>query len=323
MSRLTFFAVLAFFIYYVTFLTGRPAFEASDAEPGKATSAQLTIKPGLIHRALLQKKALTLRDSLLESDAEPERLFRNLERSYSGDLFYSGALAFWCASFLLCAISLRQRVWFGRTMAWLLLVPSVLSMLLVLFGIRRELYTTMREPYDALFMSSIETFLFLLGAAALIRSSIFANRQAATPFLDHLQTRQREWLDYFRRAPITALQVAAISVASALIANFVVLPVYYLQMSFPTFFAFLLFVSLAGLAVFYVRAYGKVAHAQNPNPQVSTAISFLGFRILTNTMFLTGVISILALLITLVVVLSIVNLDVLQTIGVLKKASRL
>ncbi|MBL8020153.1 MAG: hypothetical protein JNM27_10855, partial [Leptospirales bacterium] len=107
MSRLTLFAVLAFFIYYVTFLTGRPAFETSDAEPGTATAAEFTIKPGLIHRVLIQKKALALRDPLLESDAEPERLFRNMERSYSGDLFYSGALVFWCASFLLCAVSLR------------------------------------------------------------------------------------------------------------------------------------------------------------------------------------------------------------------------
>ncbi|MBL8020963.1 MAG: hypothetical protein JNM27_14930, partial [Leptospirales bacterium] len=222
----------------------------------------------------------------------------------------------------LCAVSLRQRVWFARTMAWLLLLPSILSLLLVLFGVRRDMLTTMREPYDAIFISFIETVLLLLGTAALIRSSAFGIK-ATTPFLDHLQTRQRQWFDYVRRAPVAAFQVAVISAASALIANFVVLPVYYLQMSFPTFFAFLLFVSLAGLAVFYVRAYGKVAHSQNPDPQITTAVSFLGFRILTNTMFLTGVIAILTFLITLVVVMSVVNLDILQTIGILKKSARL
>lgn len=104
----------------------------------ESPGAQLAFKPGLIERALLQGRALALSDPLLESDTEPEKLFRTMERSYSGDLFAIGAMSLWCAGFLLCFVAIARRVWFARSMTVYLLIPSALALLLTLFAVRQR-----------------------------------------------------------------------------------------------------------------------------------------------------------------------------------------
>ncbi|HQI19348.1 MAG TPA: hypothetical protein PLW55_08385, partial [Leptospiraceae bacterium] len=94
MTRLLPITSIFFFVYYLSFITGRPGLEQPEKyEDAKNTSSfKVAFKPGLIERALIQKKAIGLEDDLLESDAQPERLFRSLERSYAGDLFSSAAI---------------------------------------------------------------------------------------------------------------------------------------------------------------------------------------------------------------------------------------
>ncbi|HNJ04552.1 MAG TPA: hypothetical protein PLB73_09890, partial [Leptospiraceae bacterium] len=285
MTRLLPITSIFFFVYYLSFITGRPGLEQPEKyEDAKNTSSfKVAFKPGLIERALIQKKAIGLEDDLLESDAQPERLFRSLERSYAGDLFSSAAITLWCTGFLLCFLALRKRVWFGRSMAWLLILPSTVSILIVLFTLRRAGLTGVIVSYDSLAISYVETALVLIGSASLMRSGI-SNRDADRPFLNHLEGKDSDWADSFKRVPRAFLEIIAISAASAALANFVVLPAYYLQISFPRFFATLLGLALAGLAAFYIRAYLKVARMQNPDVSASTAAAFLGFRILANSL---------------------------------------
>lgn len=322
MSRVVSLSVGLLFLYYASFITGRPAFETSQANPETGSSVSIVFKPGLIERALLQQRALGLSDPLLESDTEPEKLFRSMERSYSGDLFSIAAMSLWCGGFLLCFAAIARKVWFARSMAVYLLIPSAFSLLLTLFAVRRPALQTDRFlSHDHFLMTGVEFVLLLLALASVFLS--LRKPEVKTVFLDHLEARQKSWSESLKRLPGALLQIATIGLVSALLANFVVLPVYYLQLSFPRFFGMLLFSALVILAFFYVRAYLRVSAMQQGATDPVVAMSFLGFRILSNSIFVVAVLAGVLLVITLVIMLTVLNLDALQTLGVLKRAARL
>ncbi len=321
MSRLVSTSVALLFVYYASFITGRPSLDTQESAPGQG-SMRVVFKPGLIERAMLEQRALGLSDPLLESDTEPEKLFRTMERSYSGDLFSIGAMSLWCAGFLLCFAAIARRVWFARSMTVYLLIPSILSLLLTLFAVRRPALQTDRFlSHDHFLMTWVEFLLLVASLAALFVS--LRKPLISTPFLDHLEARQKSWSESLARLPGALLQIATIGLVSAALANFVVLPVYYLQLSFPRFFGTLLFGALLVLAFFYVRAYLRVSAMQQGTTDPIVAASFLGFRILSNSIFVTAVLAGVVLVITLVIMLTVLNLDALQTLGVLKRAARL
>jgi hypothetical protein len=322
MSRLVSVSVALLFVYYASFITGRPALQTKEPAASESPGVQLAFKPGLIERALLQGRALALSDPLLESDTEPEKLFRTMERSYSGDLFTIGAMSLWCAGFLLCFVAIARRVWFARSMTVYLLIPSGLALLLTLFAVRRPALQADRFlSYDHMLMAFVEFALLLLALASIFLAVRVP--EVRTGFLDHLQARRKSWTSSLGRLPGAVLQIAAIGLVSAALANFIVLPVYYLQLSFPGFFGLLLLCALLILAFFYVRAYLRVSAMQGGATDAAVSMSFLGFRILSNSIFVAAVLSGVLLVITLVIMLTVANLDVLQTIGVLKRAARL
>ncbi len=70
------------------------------------------------------------------------------------------------------------------------------------------------------------------------------------------------------------------------------------------------------LASFYVRAYLKVARSQQKDDakpvRVDSAISFLGFRMLSNTLFLIGAITLVCVIFAIVIILAMYNIVFLQ-----------
>jgi len=203
-----------------------------------------------------------------------------------------------------------------------LLIPSALALLLTLFAVRRPALQADRFlSYDHMLMAFME-FVLLLSALAAVFLSV-RKPDAGTAFLDHLQARRQSWTSSLGRLPGAMMQIAAIGLVSAALANFIVLPVYYLQLSFPGFFGMLLLGAFLVLAFFYVRAYIRVSAMQGGATDAAVSRSFLGFRILSNSIFVAAVLSGVLLVITLVIMLTIANLDVLQTLGVLRRAARL
>ena len=115
-----------------------------------------------------------------------------------------------------------------------------------------------------------------------------------------------------------ALQLVLITLAGALISNLFLLPLYKLQLSFPGYFGILLLIAILALAIFYLYSYSKVSAMAGEEKSFLAPPAFLGFRILSNTVFLTLLIGAITIVIGTIVSLAILNIDMLQGSGILQ-----
>ena len=336
----------AFFLYLLTFVSGCPQFVLPNSEPSPfempaaktedpgnpPPKLAFTWAPGLMERTALQRRALAaFRDPLLESDSRPDRLLRSLERSFTADLVLLLISIVWGILLLTCLAALRRGHWFYRPMLLMVLAPLAVAVLLVLLNVRRfEVIEAQRNHTlfrDWLLLGRVYAEVTLLfSGAALFLSKLLPARVAETPrdllFMSHLRPdggavgRGREGL-------ITAAQIATIIAAALAIANVILFPLYVLQISFPKFFGALLGIVVVGLGFFYTRAYVRVSHAQGATGGPDSAAAFLGFRVLRNTLFVTGAILLVVVTVSVIIVITMLNIDFLQTFELLQRPQRL
>jgi hypothetical protein len=148
-----------------------------------------------------------------------------------------------------------------------------------------------------------------------------------TQFMGHLRreplssgTRRR------RRIIAPFMEIGAIIVAGLFVANALLFPIYKLQLSFPGLFVGLLVAGFLLLAAFYVRAYLRVARSQSATGtpvSVLSAVAFLGYRMLGNTLFLVAVISLVCVMFGIIIVFTIYNINVLQDFQLLPRPDSL
>ncbi len=338
----------AFFVYLLTFMSGCPQFVATstggnpilpermelpDPDPTQSSPALLRTdwSAGLVERTVLQRRALlSFRDPLLESDSRPERLLRSLERSFTADLVLLILSALWCMLIVSCLAALRRGHWFYRPMLLMVLAPLTVAVLFVLLNVRRfELVEARRNLTlyrDWLLLAKVyfEVTLMFAGGAVFL-SRLLPERPAETMgelrFMGHLRVeggrrRRREWLT-------TAAQIGAIIAAALALANVVLFPLYIIQISFPRFFGGLLAALVIGLSLFYVRAYVRVSHAQGAGGGPDSGAAFLGFRVLRNTLFVSGAVLVVVVAVSVILVITMLNIDLLQTVELLQRPQRL
>lgn len=358
MLRFQLTVLLAFFLYFLSFLTGRPGYDPVDPElfdtfptleesrtqnpvgesefndplqiSGSRKSAvepRLTWRPGLIQRVIIQRKALTVfLDRLLESDSRPDQLLRTMERSLTGDTFLLTLDVFWCLSLIFCSIALVKRHWFYNSFVYFVLSPSVVLILLILTTVRRE--NLILTPYSNYFLPEIgvETALMLAGIAVILQRMLPQPHKAVmteTNFMGHLRTDRDSALSTTQKALTMMYQIVLIVLVGLILSNILLLPMYILQISFPGFFAALFAAGLFILAIFYTRAYLHVAGSQHLKVSIFSGISFLGYRIIKNSLFIGSMAALVISVLVFIAYLAGVNVLFLQNLSILKKPGTL
>jgi len=327
--------LLAYFAYFLTFLTGHPdsrvefveqqrngsgyTVTVDDSFPEEIRQEIKSVRePGLIERIWIEKKGLeSFQDTLLESDAKPENLFRDIERSYSRDLFFALLNVLWCFLFLLLIAAGVKQHWFFPLMLRLVFIPSALFVFFNLITVQREKLIYVGFYPAILIQIGIETLL-LFGAIQVVISTFLSRPPAVTaPFMNHLKKEKRSGASF---GAITLYHIAMVFVAALLLSNVILLPLYALQMKEPGVFVLLILTALASLAVFYTTSYVRVTRAQEGEGSPLSGFVFLGFRFLRNGFFLTGSALLILFTIGMIVLIAILNIDVLQWADLLKKS---
>ncbi len=357
MARLNVLTLALYFLYFLSSITGAPAFESGlspsesvefrerstgsflyageSAEEAsrrleelsrKETEVRWVWSPGLIERVYVQRALMgTFDDPLLESDSRPEDLLRAMSRSFTSDSFRLGINIFWCTVMVLCLLALRKRHWFYDPMSTMIVSISMLMIGSGLLTARHGQLLLFQNTTAVLAVAALEILLILLGAAVLLRRILPTSpdmQLSETKFMEHMRSdRRRQSGD--RTVLDATIEVVVIMGVGLLVANLFLLPVYKLQLSFPGFFALLLLFGVGALTVFYLRAYLRVGRSQAPEADMTSAFAFLGFRMLANTVFLTIMFSLITIILGIVVMLAVYNVLLLQDFSLLPKADSL
>lgn len=357
MARLNVLTLALYFLYFLSSITGAPAFESGltptesvefrerstgsflyAGESGVDASNRLEEltrrrdevrwiwSPGLIERVYVQRSLMSMFDDpLLESDARPEDLLRAMSRSFTSDSFRLAINIFWCTVMVLCLLALRKRHWFYDPMSSMIVSISMLMIGSGLLTARHSELLLFENTTAILVTAALEILLLLLGAAVLLRRILPVSPDmelSETKFMEHLRKDQRRHAGD-RTVVDAAIEVVVIMGVGLLVANVFLLPVYKLQLSFPGFFALLLVVGLGVLSIFYLRAYLRVGRTQSSEANLTSAFAFLGYRMLGNTVFLTVLISLIFVILGIVVMLAVYNVLLLQDMSLLPQADSL
>lgn len=285
---------------------------------------RLVVAPGLIHRVLKIQYALKkLDDPLLENDARPDRFFRNLERSYTLNLFLLSLTVTWFVLLALTILSVLQNRWFSSPMILLVLTPSLLALFAMIFFKKGTLIFAQDDAWTfSMVLVYLDMILLFAGAYLISHESIPdhpVTEQRDARFMEHMVKSRVSILTRVQKLLKIFSHIVIIGVVALVVSNLVLLPIYVLQENFPAFFAFFLILVLIALGIFYVMSYNRVSIHSTGENQYWTALSFLGFRFLNNALFLTLLAGVIFLILGLVVVVTLVNVGLLQSFELLQR----
>ena len=378
MFRFHYLVISAFFVYFLTFLTGCPGLILVEVSPGKQPSATeesqnsasgaekkgkgekkgdvkgesilsydnkntvnpetagqpekeslLIWKPGLLSQVPAQRRALlSFQDPLLESESKPDKLLRNLERSLTGDMMLLALCVFWCLGLLLCLVALYKRHWFYNPMLFIIILPSMVILLSLLFGVRRDMLFLSQKISDPLVLMQTytECLLFFSGLLLILQRLLPETESLALTelaFMGHLRQDSSSLRSRVYGFIIITIQMTLVLVVALAIANFILLPIYIMQLSFPGFFGLLLIFGLIGLAWFYTSAYYRVSRTHTEESSVVSSTSFLGFRFLRNGLVIVSIVSLVVVVLLSIVAIAYSNINFLQSIKVLEQSGTL
>ncbi len=327
-------------IYFGSFIVGRPSLEkgkasdsygldesesleiSSDSGDRKAPEVKIVLDPGLIRNVYYISKARSvLDDPLLESDSRPENLFRNLERAYILNIFLLIIASAWC---ILTFLGIYARIgnhWFSRPMTVMIVAPSTFALLLIISIVRKDQILNIGFHPLAILMLVFESLLLGIGMWMLYGLSFpqlpSEKNALRLDFMDHMRKSRTSLRSVLSSGVRIFSHIVVIGVTALVISNVFLLPLYTMQTGFPGLFSALLVIGLLILSAFYVTAYFRVSKNQGGSGDPLTSVSFLGFRFISNGLFLTGIAALVVLILGVVVITALVNTGVLQAFSLL------
>lgn len=350
-QRFQILVIALYFIYIMTFLTGRPTLEITEQYvfsdfPGQDKEAlyepdvteeikderenfATTIhwNPGLIQQAILIQSTLDMiKDPLLESDASPNTIMRDLERTYAQTTLQLWAIIIWGILLILFALTVIKKHWFAGRMNFFVMLPSMGVMLALLLSTRKYQFSMAGAEPIIFIKASIEVALFFLGLATLFGRALpreSGSIENEDRFMVHMSGQKSRIMDNIKGAFRVASHIVIIGLISLVLSNLLLLPVYKLQMKFPNIFAIILVLGIIGLSLFYIFSYIRVSRTQGEDVDFWSGFSFLGFRFVNNGLFLLGVTAIITLVLGAVILVAGSNVEFLQTIHLLNRPDRL
>ncbi|MCB1173544.1 MAG: hypothetical protein KDK39_08270 [Leptospiraceae bacterium] len=278
---------------------------------------------------LLSRLAQDFHDPILESESRPQLLFDEIDRSLAANLTLAILMTVWIVFLVLTLYSLLRRHWFYERMS---LFAFGISMLITITNLltTRKLQIHDFSAYSNLPLlgALLETGLLLLSALVLLQRTLPQSSSKQTPsaeqgFMLHTSHKPAENAGQSLGFLTSGGHVIIILLTGLLIANLLLLPLYQLQLNFPAVFIFSLVFLCATLMLWYIQAYVRIMHAKHNSWHWLAGISYLGFRITRNTLFISSVIVLISLILTVILIMTFYNTAVLQWLQILPPASSL
>jgi len=280
---------------------------------------QLTFEPGFFEILKTENIFLEkLQDQLIEKDSKPNRLFEQVHRDYTQNLVLAVSSAFLLLfSFFTIAVGISKR-WFYNQMKIMVFFPVSLFLLVGLLS------SPVQIPYG---LSGFSNQVLFFGPL-LIKSSILFLCTTGW-IIKPKQIAENNFLNYLRSDPLnlrsvlrdqvrpTVVDLLIIAVIGTLLTNFVLLPLFQLQIHFAEYFGFILVPGLLLLAFYYIRSYHKVALLRNEQSSWLTSVAFLSFRFMRNVLFLSVLIFAIVFVLGAILTFSYSNLNLLIRAGIL------
>lgn len=284
---------------------------------GREFEPQWGIERGLISKIRLTSQVMDeLNEKSLPIDAQLEATVDRMSRILLGQksmLFIYGFLIFLSVTSFL---SLYYRAWFYVFLNRSLYLISILP---VLMAVQHPLRSIPQTPVIGVVFT-----LFLLGLTGTLIYMLFAISKVYGNLADRftvLQTVQNGEEGEFKSNSTSKISwmpflfhFATIMIAGILLGNLVYIPIFLLQKHYSFEFGILLLVLIVFLMFFYIRNYYRIGKSEElgSSGNVTLSISYLQFRIIRNTIFITLAIFGITLFIGLLFSILSINIRVLD-----------
>ena len=328
--------ILFYFIYFLLILLGNPeqltrTLEETGTEirNKKSHTQNFFWKTGLLNKTWLQYQAASsFEEQLLEGDTKPSEIFRSLNRSIVQNIFFLGLTIFWLCLVAFYLIASSSKYKFLESLSGYILLLSFIVIILKLTFPETTKFSNHATSYDI--KDKIETPLITWLEISLVFLSIvnlvyhifykitrlIKEKKGLRPKTKKLSSKENlhaaklniNW----QAIPPIVLHFLLICLASILLANLILLPIYALQLSFPQIFAFFLFFIMFLALLYYSHAYWHLLSDEKARAQFSVALAYLAFRLFRNAIFLTFVIIIVALIMGSIILISSYNVGLLK-----------
>lgn len=277
-------------------------------------------QPGYYQKFMIHSSSIALfNDALLENDSRPGKLFNKLERSYAAIISRLILTGFWCMSLCLLLVTLLKNQWFYRPMSSMVFLISVFVIMIILSTDRKvEINRFAESTSYHIVMASFELILvFMTITLLLIRTLPYKKLELKFEFMDHLRLPSTRIPERIIAIFKTTFHIFVIIICGLIISNLLLLPVYKIQVNFQGVFAIILAIAISILALWYIKAYISLMKEKTGQKDIASGITFLGYRLLKNTLFIGTVIIIVAIVLTIIVIISTFNTELLQYLGLI------
>ena len=289
---------------------------------------------GQLQRVWLQYQAQeALTDPLLIGDAKPEDLFHLLNRSLVKDTFLLGVNFFWCLVLGLYLLVHKQSYSFISSLTTVITGFSTLY-----FSLALTIYyaTESQHPPTAFtpihLRPLVETLLLMLSIIILAWHYYLISKSYSRQSLSKTESSPQSKAIFHRildkRFSIPLPQVikswlrffyhfGMISLFALLLANLLLLPLYTLQLAYPSSFAFCLIGFLLLATIYYAHAHWHTIHSTESKGEktpATTGIVLLSYRLLYNMGFFVSALLVISLLGGIIVLLVLSNVDLIRNL---------
>ncbi|RHX96223.1 hypothetical protein DLM76_04525 [Leptospira yasudae] len=279
---------------------------------GRELEPQWGIERGLISKIRLTSKVLEeLNEKTIPTDAQLEATVDRMNRILLGQkimLFIYGFLIFLSVTSFL---SLHYKAWFyvflNRSLYLISILPVLMSMQHPMRSIPQ---TPVIGAVSSLFLFSLFVLLIYMIFAI---SKVYGKKADRFGVLKTAQNGEEGEIQSASSSKISWIPMlfhfAAIMAAGILLGNLIYIPIFLLQKHYSFEFGILLIVLLVFMMLFYIRNYFRMGKSDEltPTGNVTLSVSYLQFRVIRNTIFITF--AILGVILFVVLLFSILSMN--------------
>lgn len=275
---------------------------------------------GLIYKYYFQREFFNnLYPSYLDNEHIPNRIFQYLSQDMKKNLISIFIIIALDILIILLLITILHQLSFYFQFKKLLLIFILISLFINLLLIERPKLIKLLNLEN-----QFQFFIPLIFNSLLIFFSTWflldkPSEEKLKPFLNFYFKNQFELTQKIPSLFLTIKEMFIISIISVFITNAFLFPVFYIQILYNIPFHILIVILLLFLVIYYIYAYYNVSKNKDENPKVSYAISFLGFRIISNFIQILFLILFLISLGIIISIIIIANNQVLQNLNLIPR----
>ncbi|MFN3603630.1 MAG: hypothetical protein ACK4UJ_02835 [Leptonema sp. (in: bacteria)] len=278
----------------------------------------ITLEKGILQKYFLEKEIYEeMYPSYLDNEHKPQRLFQSLSQEIKKNLISIFVILFLVVLIVFLLYAMNYNVSFYPAFKKQILFVFLIVLLFIIFFIRKgEIYQVFlqTQSYLSFLPIFIESILLFLTTFLLVSKVPFYEKK---PFLDLYYKQQFELKKKLINFIKFIRDLIFISLVSLILVNFLLFPIFYLQIERKVPFEYLFLGFLLFLFFYYVYNYYTISKAKEEKPKLFVAISFLGYRILTNFFYFFLVFLVFLFVVSLIFSFIFSNLSILEKYNLL------